>query len=391
VHHGIFSWVSRQAQDAIVEILRQRLQPDGLAYISYNCMPGWAALAPIRHVMAAVKQRNPGTSDRQLSLALDLILKLKQGNAAFFANPMAAKHVDAMLKKDRVYLAHMYLGEHWDLFQFSEVAARLSEAKLTFVASARLTDNLDKYAVPKDVQPLVAQATDPVMRETLRDFASNKSFRRDLFVRGTATPTAGEHRRLLSQMSFALAVPRSWLTFKFKGPLFELRGPERLIAPVADLVAEKIASFDELLALREYGPDKVGILLDILLGLVHSGQVFPITTAAPDPAPAQRFNRMLVDSARTGSFFFHLASPLARTGIPVPDVGLFALAALFDGQTEYVSAARHALRSLKALGRRPSKNGKLIEDDDKATAFLAENIKPILEEFVPIWRRLGAI
>src|SRR5262249_44076033 len=40
--HGIFSWVSQAAQQAIVSILRQRLQPNGLAYVSYNCMPGWA-------------------------------------------------------------------------------------------------------------------------------------------------------------------------------------------------------------------------------------------------------------------------------------------------------------------------------------------------------------
>ena len=55
------------------------------------------------------------------------------------------------------------------------------------------------------------------------------------------------------------------------------------------------------------------------------------------------------------------------------------------------AAASHALRLLKAMGRRPWKDGKLIEDDDKATAFLAENMKPILEEFVPTWRRLGVL
>jgi hypothetical protein len=133
------------------------------------------------------------------------------------------------------------------------------------------------------------------------------------------------------------------------------------------------------------------MLLDTLVGLVHSGQVYPITAAAADPAPAQRFNRMLVDSARNGRFFFHLASPLVRTGIPVSDFGLLALAALFDGHGGYALAARHALHSLKAIGRRPWRDGKVIEDDDKATAFLAENMKPILEEFVPIWRRLGVL
>jgi hypothetical protein len=192
-------------------------------------------------------------------------------------------------------------------------------------------------------------------------------------------------------MSFALAVPRNRVTFKFVGPLFELTGQDRFYAPVADLLAEKIASFDELLALREYRPDKIGMLLDTLVGLVHSGQVVPIIGATADPAPAQRFNRMIVDSARSGRWFFHLASPLARTGIPVNDFGLLALAALFDGHGEYGVAASHALRLLKAMGRRPWKDGKPIEDDDKATAFLAENMKPVLEDFVPIWRRLGVL
>jgi SAM-dependent methyltransferase len=392
VLHGIFSWVSRSAQDAIVEILRQRLQPDGLAYISYNCMPGWAPIVPIRQLMLAVKRRIPGTSDRQISLALDLVLKFKQGNAAFFAaNPAAAQCLETMLKMDRVYLAHEYLDEHWELFQFSEMASRLAQAKLTFVASATLTENLDKYAIPPELQPLIARTSDPVLRETLRDFAANRRFRRDLFARGAATLTKGEHRRLLSEMSFALAVPRSRVTFKFAGPLFELTGHDQFCSPVVDLLAEKIASFEELLALREYGSDKVGMLLDTLVGLVHSRQVFPIIRMAADPAPAQRFNRMLVDSSRTGRVFFHLASPVLRTGIPVSELGLLALAALFDGQSDCAAAAHHALGTLKAIDRRPMNNGKLIEDDSTAIAFLVENMQPILQEYVPIWRRLGVL
>ncbi|MCL6646441.1 MAG: alpha/beta hydrolase, partial [Dehalococcoidia bacterium] len=42
--HGILSWVSKEARDAIVSLVRQRLQPDGLFYVSYNCMPGWAPI-----------------------------------------------------------------------------------------------------------------------------------------------------------------------------------------------------------------------------------------------------------------------------------------------------------------------------------------------------------
>jgi trans-aconitate methyltransferase len=391
--HGILSWVARPIQDAIVEILRQRLQPDGLAYISYNCMPGWAPLAPIRQVMVEVKRRNPGRSERQLALALDLITKLKQGNAAYFAaNPIAAQHLDAMLKLDRVYLAHEYLDEHWDLFQFSDVAARMSAAKLSYLASATLPENLDQYAVSNDLQPLLAQTDDPVLKETIRDFAANKRFRRDLFARGNAALTASEHRRILSELSFTLAVPRSRIVLKFAGPLIELTGRDDLYAPIVDLLGRKNAGFDQLLALPTFGDGKVGLLLDCLALLVHSGQVLPIiASAAPDAEPAQRFNRTIVGHARTGRIYHHLASPVARTGIPVSDFGLLALAAVIDGKEGVAAVARHAMSILNVLGQRPMRGGVLIKDDGEATIFLAEQIKPILDDYIPLWRRLGVL
>jgi hypothetical protein len=49
---------------------------------------------------------------------------------------------------------------------------------------------------------------------------------------------------------------------------------------------------------------------------------------------------------------------------------------------EYTSAARHALRSLKATGRGPW-IGRLIEDDDKVAAFLAEKSLRILRRLSP--------
>jgi SAM-dependent methyltransferase len=381
--HGIFSWVARPIQDAIIAIMRQRLLPNGLAYVSYNCMPGWAPLAPIRQVMVEVKRRNPGRSERQLALALDLITRLREGNAAYFAiNPAAGQHFDAMLKLDRVYLAHEYLHEHWDLFQFSDMAARLSEAKLSYLASATIPENFDG-SVPQNLQPLLAQTDDPVLKETIRDFAANKHFRRDLFARGSATLNSGEHRRALSELSFTLAAPRSRV---------DLTGREDLYLPIVNLLAQKNPSFDELLALPSFGEGKVGILLDCLVLLVHSGQILPIIgSEAVDAEPAQRFNRMIVGHCRTGRIYQYLAAPVAGTGIPVTDFGLLALAGILDGKTELVAVAKHAMSILKVLGQRPMRGGVLIEGEAEATSFLAEQMQPIVDDYVPLWRRLGVL
>jgi SAM-dependent methyltransferase len=391
--HGIFSWVARATQDAIVSILRQRLQPNGLAYVSYNCMPGWAPFAPIRQFMVEVKRRNPGRSERQLALALDLIGKLRHGNAAYFAAvPAAAQHLDHMVKLDRVYLAHEYLDEHWELLQFGDAAARFGEAKLSYLCSATLPENLDQYAVPPDLQPLVAETDDPILKETIRDFAGNKRFRRDLYARGSAALTPTEHMRILSETKFALAVPRKNVTLKFAGPLMELTGREELHLPVLDLLAQKNASFEELLALPAFEQGKVNVLLDCLCLLVHSGQVLPLLAPPADAEAAHRFNRMIVGHARTGRIYSHLASPVARTGVPVTDFGLLTLAAIYDGKADDVaSVARHAMGILKVMGRRPIKEGRFLEDEGEATIFLAETMQPILQDVVPIWRRLGVV
>jgi len=86
--------------------------------------------------------------------------------------------------------------------------------------------------------------------------------------------------------------------------------------------------------------------LDCLSLLVHSGQVLPLARPAADPAPAQRFNRMIADHARSGRVYGQLASPLARTGIPVNDFGLLTLAAVLDGKDDLAAVARNAMAIL---------------------------------------------
>jgi predicted O-methyltransferase YrrM len=388
--HGIFTWVSPRAQDAIVQIIRQRLKPNGFVYISYNCMPGWAPLAPIRQFMVEVKRQNPGHSSRQIEQALRLVTRLKDGKAAYFlANPAAAQHVEAMANMDRVYLAHEYLDEHWQLLQFSEMADRLSEAKLAFVGSASLPENLDAYTIPADLQPLLGEIENFRLREAMRDLCLNRRFRRDIFSRGTASITKAEHRRLLSKLKFSLAVSRENVVFKFAGPLQQLQGREDLYNPIADLLASHIASFDELVALEPFGEAKLNILLECLGLLVHSGQAVALMPPETDPAPAKRFNRLMVENARAGRLYGNLASPFARTGLPASDLGLFTLSSILDGEDEIGKIASRALGAIKGMGRVVMKDGEAVHDETAATDVLVERMSPILEKQVPVWRRLG--
>src|SRR3569623_2407006 len=46
--HGVYSWVPPAVQDAIFRIVGARLSPVGIACISYNVLPGWRMLQPLR-------------------------------------------------------------------------------------------------------------------------------------------------------------------------------------------------------------------------------------------------------------------------------------------------------------------------------------------------------
>jgi SAM-dependent methyltransferase len=48
--HGVYSWVPRVVQEAILRIVATHLAPTGLAYVSYNTHPGWHLRQVVRDI-----------------------------------------------------------------------------------------------------------------------------------------------------------------------------------------------------------------------------------------------------------------------------------------------------------------------------------------------------
>ena len=53
VAHGVFSWISRDARDALLALCAERLSPGGLLYLNYNAKPGWNVRGLIRDFLMA--------------------------------------------------------------------------------------------------------------------------------------------------------------------------------------------------------------------------------------------------------------------------------------------------------------------------------------------------
>ena len=48
--HGVWSWVSPENQKIIINFIRKKLKVGGVVYISYNTLPGWLQMIPLREL-----------------------------------------------------------------------------------------------------------------------------------------------------------------------------------------------------------------------------------------------------------------------------------------------------------------------------------------------------
>jgi len=180
--HGVFSWVSPEVREQILAIAKKHLAPGGLLLVSYNAMPGWAHLKPIRGILRQYAALRQGDTTQRIRDALNYLVFIRDKKAKYFEdNPRAAAYVDGLLKQDLRYLAHEYLNEHWTSFYFSEVASMFGTAEMSFVGSLPIHTNFWDLCVRPEFQDLFRTTSNRLVTESHKDFCANTAFRWDIF------------------------------------------------------------------------------------------------------------------------------------------------------------------------------------------------------------------
>lgn len=390
--HGIYSWVSEANRRAIVRFIGQRLKPGGLVYISYNCMPGWAQAAPLQRLMRMYADYRPGRSDRQVEGALALVNKLKAAEALYFkANPTIPGRLEKLPTLNRHYLAHEYMNEWWSAPYHADVARELAAAKLSYAASATLTENFDAVVLGEAMRKTLAEIDDPVMVQTLRDYCFNQQFRRDIFVRGQPVVPVGEQRQRLFGLKVVLTVPRNELKLEFQLPIGKASGSPAVYEPIADALAGDGATLAQLAALPALKSQPQGAAVQAVSFLIASGQAHPVMPGA-DGRAAKRLNALVTRRVMAGADYQYVAS--ARLGTALT-AGVLHMATLHEaGGAGAASASAEALApkiwaAMKRNGRTITKEGQPIRDDAAAIAEICSQVRPFLADTLPVWRRLG--
>jgi SAM-dependent methyltransferase len=223
VAHGVYSWIDAAGRASLRDIVRASLKPGGLFYLSYNCLPGWAAELPLRRLLVELAASGAGDAAQRAEQALVTLQDLRDTRPRYFASaPAAAAALDAYLRAPGAYLAHEFLNAAWEPFYSIDVATEWAEVGLRYVGSATLADNHETLLVSEATAATINKLAQARQRQLALDFAVDRRFRRDVFLRPTdadAAPVPALQDAIVGQLGPSLArngvrVPRGELRFQ---------------------------------------------------------------------------------------------------------------------------------------------------------------------------------
>lgn len=215
IAHGVYSWVPAEVQDKLLEICRQNLAANGVAYVSYNTYPGWNMLGALREMMR-YHTRNIADPLEQAAEArklLDFLSKsISTGSNSHggFLYVYANYVKDFFLPKSDAFLLHDELAEINTpvyFYQFAEQAARRG---LQYLGDVNFASMLAS-SFPADVtEKLRRMVKSSIELEQYLDFLRNRTFRQSLLCHREVTLTARLKPEQLARFYIAApAVPES--------------------------------------------------------------------------------------------------------------------------------------------------------------------------------------
>ena len=396
VSHGVLSWISPDNRTNLTGIVGQRLRPGGLAYLSYNVTTGWGPMVPLRALMRMLAQASPERTDLTVPGIWAMLDRLKAGGAAFFAaNPTLEARLDTLRKQDPRYLAHELLNQDWHPVMFADVADAMAGAKCTYIGSATLAENIDAVGVPAGMLPLLAEAKDLRLRETLRDFGAGQPFRRDLYRRGTPVLPMPEHHRLLEAVVLHWTGQPTAGDITFVTPLGSMTGNPEAYRPLLDALEAGPLSIAQARTILPFANRPMVELLQAVALLISGGYAhpgMPDGTSSAARQSAAQLNRAVAEANTDGAEMNRLASPFLGTALTVDVTETMVVGALLTGHPAEVMSLTAVLEAQLRRGNRTmQKDGQPVTDPAEATELAAAVVRHVLDKRAPLLRRLGVL
>jgi len=390
--HGIWSWVTPQNRDIIIDFINRKLNVGGVVYCSYNVMPGWAAAAPIRELLAMHARMTGGKghgSAQKMDAALNFVTGMFDQEPAFLAaNPQAKAKFEQMKTMPRGYLSHEYMNTSWYPMYFNQIAEIFGEAKLEFACSAAYHDAVEELHYSPAQQAWLNEIEDEAFRETMRDFMRNTQFRKDYWVKGGLALPQGEQVERIRDLRLVAMNTRAAIELKINTTRGEINLLPDIYEPILDVLADyRIHTLRDVeIAVQDKGI-QFGQILQAVMLMSGIGNIGFAQSEAEIYAARPRTRKMntgILNRAEHQDGINYLASPVTGGSMALGRIDQLFTQAWMAGMNEPPRLADHAFTALESRGQRVVVDGKPAETPEQSREQLGRAVENFLSKILPV-------
>jgi hypothetical protein len=330
IAHGVYSWVPPATRDRLLALCAR----GGIAYVSYNALPGGWARQALRQLLRfhVAELEDPHERIAQARALLRFLLE------GWPPEQELRRHAERLLERSDASLLHDDLAPINDPVTFAEFAAHAGRFGLQYLAEA----DFFEMQTPPGAEAL-REAGDDVRREQYLDFLKGRSFRQTLLCadseRVDRTPRPGVLQRL------AVSCPAVRSGDAFEGPAGStLRTDDPAVIAALERLAE---AWPAAIWARELGPVEDALLRGYAANFLELHACPPRVASRPGERP--RVSALARVQAQRGE----LVTNLRHRAVRLEDELGRRLVTLLDGTRD-----REALAAeLQTEGLEPSLEG----------------------------------
>lgn len=204
--HGVFSWVPEFVRDKIFEICNKNLSENGIAYISYNTLPGWNTVRTVRDMMMYHAKGFVSPLDKvaQARALLAFVKESLEGQDTPYAK-MLSQEAELLSKQGDHYIRHEHLEDNNKQFYFTDFMADAAKQGLQYLSDIALSTMYLGNMKPSVIEKLQS-LNDIVKTEQYLDFINNRRFRSTLLCHGNVAINRALNNSNIKEFAISLDI-----------------------------------------------------------------------------------------------------------------------------------------------------------------------------------------
>lgn len=183
IAHGVHSWVPEPVQEALMQVCRQNLSDRGLAYVSYNVLPGWRLWQTLRDAFLLMIPRQHDEATRVV-MARDLMEFMRDHtpDKSPYGDVLRSAH-DRMKGLPDDYVAHEYLEDANIPMSFRDFSNQADRHGLAYLGEADFHLMFPaNHGAGFSRQILDRTTSDIISIEQMLDVMTGRTFRQTIMV-----------------------------------------------------------------------------------------------------------------------------------------------------------------------------------------------------------------